>query len=62
MSNQTQHPEPNLPPKNPNKSEGQEARPDKPEIDPAKTGNDTEVDLDKSKTKTYPDKTPSERH
>ena len=62
MSNQTQQPEPNLPPKNPNKGEGQEAQPNKPEINPAEPGNDAEVDLDKSKTKTYPDKTPPERH
>jgi hypothetical protein len=35
-----------------------------PEVDPAKVGNNTEVDLDKSKNKTYPDpKTrPPERH
>lgn len=62
MSNQTQQPEPNLPPKNPNRGEGQETQPNKPEVNPAKQGNETEVDLDKSKTKTYPDKTPPERH
>jgi len=49
-------------PQNPN--EGQSVQPSKPdtEINPARPGNNTEVDLDKSKTKTYPDKTPPERH
>ena len=57
--------QPNRPPVNPNPNpgeEGREAQPNAPEINPAKPGNDTEVDLDKSKTKTYPDKTPPERH
>lgn len=48
-------PDPNQPPK-------RETQPQKPEVNPAKPANDTEVDLDKSKTKTYPDKTPPERH
>jgi hypothetical protein len=45
-------------------NEGQSVQPAKPdtEINPARPGNNTEVDLDKSKTKTYPDKTPPERH
>lgn len=49
-------------PKTPN--EGQSVQPSKPdtEINPARPGNNTEVDLDKSKVKTYPDKTPPERH
>ncbi len=53
-------PEPNHPPKNP--GEGQQVQPSAPEINPAKPGTETEVDLDKSKTKTFPDKTPPERH
>jgi hypothetical protein len=32
------------------------------EINPASPGNDTEVDLDKNKTKTYPGERPPERH
>lgn len=55
-------PEPNLPPKQPNPGEGQQTQPNNPEINPAKPATETEVDLDKSKTKTYPDKTPPERH
>jgi hypothetical protein len=51
-------------PQNPN--EDQNASPNKPdtEVNPGKVGNETEVDLDKTKTKTYPDpKTnPPERH
>lgn len=45
-------------------NEGQSVQPSKPdtEINPAKPGNNTEVDLDKSKVKTYPNKTPPERH
>jgi len=45
-------------------NEGQSVQPSKPdtEINPAKPGNNTEVDLDKSKIKTYPDKTLPERH
>ena len=54
--------EPNVPPRKPNQEEGQEAQPSNPEINPAKPGNDTEVDLDRSKTRTYPDKSPPERH
>jgi hypothetical protein len=44
--------------------EGQSVQPNNPskEINPAKPGNNTEVNLDKSKSKTYPDKTPPERH
>lgn len=45
-----------------NPAEGQNAQPNRPEIDPAAPGNNTEVDLDKEKTKTYPDKTPPEKH
>lgn len=63
MSGQTQ---PNREPqKNPVKpGEGQNVQPSTPdtEINPAKPANDTEVDLDKSKTQTYPDKRPPERH
>ncbi len=53
-----QQPKPTAP------NEGQSVQPNKPdtEINPAKPGNTTEVDLDKSKVKTYPDKTPPERH
>jgi hypothetical protein len=55
--------EPNLPSKNPgDPGQGQQAQPSTPEINPAKPGNDTEVDLDRTKTNTYPDKTPPERH
>lgn len=45
-------------------NEGQSVQPSKPdtEINPARPGNNTEVDLDKNKTKTYPDKAPPERH
>lgn len=32
------------------------------EINPAKPANNTEVDLDKSKTKTYPEKSAPEQH
>lgn len=32
------------------------------EVDPAKVGNETEVDLDKEKVKTYPKTNPPERH
>lgn len=60
MNNPTT-PEPNKPLNPTRPGEGQQTRPNSPEINPAKPGNDTEVDLDKSKTKTYPDKTP-ERH
>jgi len=37
-------------------NEDQNVQPNRPdtEINPAKPANDTEVDLDKSKTKTYP--------
>lgn len=49
-------PEPHLPQKKPDKGqEMQTAQPDT-EVDPGKTGNETEVDLDKSKTKTFPDR------
>lgn len=54
-------PEPQIPQKNPATPEKQ-VQPNRPEINPAKPGNETEVDLDKSKTQTYPDKTPPERH
>lgn len=49
-------------PQNPN--EGQSAQPNRPdtEINPGKPATNTEVDLDTNKTKTYPDKTPPERH
>lgn len=62
MTNLNNPVEPVKTPSNPN--EGQSVQPSKPdtEINPAKPGNNTEVDLDKSKTKTYPDKTPPERH
>lgn len=45
-----------------NPGEGQNAQPNRPEINPAEPGNNTEVDLDKTKINTYPDKTPPERH
>lgn len=48
---------PNLPEQNP--GEGQNAQPAPTEINPAKPGNDTEVDLDKTKINTYPN--PPER-
>ena len=54
--------EPKISPQTPNPGEGQQVQPNRPEINPQKPANDTEVDLDKSKTKTYPDKTPPERH
>ena len=59
--NQTPTPEQ---PKPSNPNEGQSTLPNRPdtEINPAKPANDTEVDLDKSKVKTFPDKTPPERH
>lgn len=49
-----QRPVPNVP------DEGQSVQPNRPdtEINPGRPGNDTEVDLDKSKIKTYP----PERH
>ena len=64
MTNETNPVEPNFPPKqNPtNPGEGQNAQPGTTYINPGKPGNNTEVDLDKSKIKTYPDKTPPERH
>lgn len=51
-------------PTQPNRGPQKNVQPNKPntEINPAKPANDTEVDLDKSKTKTYPDKRPPERH
>jgi hypothetical protein len=49
-------------PSTPNKEQNTQPNHPEPEVNPAKPGNDTEVDLDKSKTKTYPDKTPPERH
>jgi hypothetical protein len=53
----------NTPNNNPStQPDEQNAQPNRPEVNPAKPANDTEVDLDKSKTKTYPDKTPPERH
>lgn len=55
-------PEPNVPPNQPFPGEGQTTKPSGPEVNPAKPGNDTEVDLDKNKNKTFPDKTPPERH
>lgn len=44
--------------------EGQNAQPNRPdtEVNPGKPATNTEVDLDTNKTKTYPDKTPPERH
>lgn len=44
--------------------EGQITSPNIPdtEVNPGKTGNETEVDLDKGKTQTYPKTTPPERH
>lgn len=42
--------------------EGQNAQPNRPEINPADPGNNTEVDLDKTKINTYPDQKPPERH
>lgn len=55
---------PNEPNKEPVKTPGQPGKKQNvgPEVNPAKPGNNTEVDLDKNKTKTYPDKTPPERH
>lgn len=44
--------------KKPNKNQ----KSNRPEINPAKPASDTEVDLDKSKTRTYPDKKKPERH
>ena len=46
---------------NPNKTKtAQPSRPDV-EINPGKVGNNTEVDLDTTKIKTYPDKKTSEK-
>lgn len=59
------NPNPTVPepgPKQPAQPDQQNAQPNKPEINPAQPGNNTEVDLDKQKTQTYPDKTPPERH
>jgi hypothetical protein len=50
-----------VPEQDPNK-EGQTLQPNREEINPSKPGNNTEVDLDKSKIQTYPDKNPPERH
>lgn len=52
------------PPQNPSKGdEGQtlQPRPDT-EVNPGAPGTETEVDLDKHKTKTYPGTNPPERH
>lgn len=53
---------PNTEPNKPN--EGQSVQPSRPdtEVNPGKPATNTEVDLDRDKTKTYPDKTPPERH
>jgi hypothetical protein len=55
---------PNEPKKEPLKNPGQPGKKQNvgPEVSPAKPRNKTEVDLDKNKTKTYPDKIPPERH
>lgn len=55
----------NNPQENPQSpGEGQNAQPNRPdtEVNPGKPATNTEVDLDTNKTKTYPDKTPPERH
>ena len=49
-------------PTNPNKGQSVQPKSSDTEVNPGKQGNNTEVDLDKSKIKTYPDKTPPERH
>ena len=56
------HPNPNTEPNKPD--EGQSAQPNRPdtEVNTGKPATNTEVDLDRDKTKTYPDKTPPERH
>lgn len=57
MNHETNTPEPNKP------DEGQTLQPrPNPEINPGEKGSNTEVDLDKEKTKTYPGTTPPERH
>ena len=47
-----------------NPDEGQTFQPVPPdvEINPGKIGNNTEVDLDTTKIKTYPDKAPPEKN
>ena len=54
---------PNTQPKPAQPDEGQtlQPRPDV-EVNPSIPGNDTEVDLDKNKIKTYPGEKPPERH
>lgn len=51
-------PQPSVPPKKPvppSPPDDTQVKPSAPEVNPAKPGNQTEVDLDKSKTKTYPE-------
>lgn len=48
-------------PSKPDEGQTMQPRPDV-EVNPSIPGNDTEVDLDKNKTKTYPDNRPPERH
>lgn len=54
---------PNTQPKPTKQDDGQVFQP-KPdvEVNPSIPGNDTEVDLDKNKTQTYPGNKPPERH
>lgn len=60
---QSQENNPNTEPKptNPDKGQTFQPKPDT-EVNPSIPGNDTEVDLDKNKTQTYPGNRPPERH
>ena len=66
MNNSTEPVQPNREPQKSPVCPGEEqiVQPSNPdtEINPRNPGNDTEVDLDKSKINTYPDKRPPERH
>jgi len=63
QQNELPNEQPKTPQTNPvKKGEDQNAQPNRPEINPAKPANDTEVDLDTNKTKTYPGNNPPERH
>ncbi len=63
MNNPNPNVEPNRPeqPKQPNEDQNFNPLPDT-EINPAKPGNDTEVDLDNTKIPKYPGSHPPEEH
>jgi hypothetical protein len=55
------NPNPQTNPSKPDEGQTLQPKPDT-EVNPAGPGTNTEVDLDKSKTKTYPGNNPPERH